>query len=66
MKQENWGYEPGYYVAGEHVGDNIEEVLDHLFDPDTDNAEQAVIELRLPRDDHRRWTYAAFCAEYDH
>ena len=66
MQEDNWGYDPGYYVAGEHVGENIESVIDHLRDPDTENAEQAVIELHLPREEHHRWSYAEFCAEYDH
>ena len=66
MQEDNWGSDPGYYVAGERVGENIESVIDHLRDPDTDNAEHSVIELRLPREEHRRWSYTEFCAEYDH
>ena len=66
MEEDNWGSEPGYYVADEHVGDRIEAVLDHLHDPHTENAQTAVIELRLPREDRQLWSYASFCAEYDH
>ena len=66
MQEDNWGNDPGYYVAGEYVGVTIQAVLDHLHDPDTENAEQAVIELRIPQDQHQRWLYAEFCAEYDH
>ena len=60
MQEDNWGQEPGYYVSGQHIGVNIEAVLEYFQDPDFNAPADATVELRLRNQAPETWTRQQF------
>ena len=60
MQEDNWGQEPGYYVSGQHIGVNIEAVLQYFQDPDFNAPTEATVELRLRNQAPETWTREQF------